>query len=121
MFTMLFEIWRNREKPERFLLILLFVDELGQAWSYKIINSLQEYNNVLDGFNGYSPPNGGVAGIVWIYGSTTWRPCAVPIGSHQCCMCSNPPGASQPRISSLEDASYCKGGACQLHPSVTTY
>ena len=43
------------------------------------------------------------------------------IGLHQCCMHSNPPGASQPRISSLEDASYCKGGASQLHPSVTTY
>ena len=43
------------------------------------------------------------------------------IGSHQCCMYSNPPGASWPRISSLEDASYCKGGASQLHPSITTY
>ena len=43
------------------------------------------------------------------------------IGSHQCCMCSNCPGASWPRISSLEDASYCKGGASQLHPSITAY
>ena len=50
-----------------------------------------------------------------------WHTVWSQIGSHQCCMCSNPPGASWPRISSLEDASYCKGGASQLHPSITAY
>ena len=40
------------------------------------------------------------------------------IGSHQCCMHKQPSWCLTAQISSLEDASYCKGGASQLHPSI---
>ena len=64
--TLQLKFWNKTEKPKSFYELFYFPVNFGPEWSTAVINSRQEYYDILEGYLNYSGPMGNP----WIDGST---------------------------------------------------